>query len=180
VGYAGGRKAHPTYEDLGDHTESVQIDYDPAQITYEQLLAVFWANHDPTRRAYSRQYASLIFTHNAEQRWLALASKEREEARRKARIVTEILPATGFTLAESYHQKYYLRGQKELLSEFAAMFGSAAEFVNSTAAARVNGYVGGNGSMEQLREEIGKLGLSPAGRERLLEIARRASPVRCN
>jgi len=180
VGYAGGRKAHPTYEDLGDHTESIQIDFDPTKIPYEKLLDVFWANHNPTHAAYSRQYASLIFVHSAEQRRLALASKEREEARRKAKIVTEILPATGFTLAEGYHQKYYLRGERELLGEFAAMFGSTAEFVNSTAAARVNGYLGGNGSMEQLREEIDKLGLSPAGRERLLEIARRASPVRCN
>lgn len=180
MGYAGGRKAHPTYEDLGDHTESIQIDFDPSQITYEQLLAVFWANHDPTRRAYSRQYASLIFVHSAEQRRVAVASKDREEARRRQRVVTEILPASLFTLAEGYHQKYYLRGHRELLGEFAAMFDSAAGFVNSTAAARVNGYAGGHGSLEQLREEIGKLGLSAAGRERLLELARRARPVRCN
>jgi len=180
VGYAGGRKPRPTYESLGDHTETVQVDYDPSKITYEQLLGVFWASHDPTRRGRSRQYASLIFVHSEEQRRLALASRRREEARRGARVATEILPATGFTPAEDYHQKYYLRGEEALFREFAAMFGNPADLAASTAAARVNGYVGGHGSAAQLREELGKLGLSPAGQRRLLELVRSRRLVACD
>ena len=61
MGYAGGKKLKPTYRDLGDHTETVQVDYDPGQVSYEDLLRVFWQSHDPTEPIHSRQYASIIF-----------------------------------------------------------------------------------------------------------------------
>ena len=77
VGYAGGSKPNPTYRDLGDHSETVQIDYDPSKISYQELLAIFWDTHNPGSRPYSRQYASIVFPHDAEQENLAMEAKFR-------------------------------------------------------------------------------------------------------
>jgi peptide-methionine (S)-S-oxide reductase len=173
VGYAGGSKRNPTYHDLGDHSETIQIDYDPTEITYKELLDVFWNNHSPTSRSVSRQYASIIFTHDEEQERLAMETKEQEEAETGQRITTEIVPYTEFWQAEHYHQKYRLRGVKALWEAFKAMYPDFDDLVNSTAAARVNGYVGGHGTTEQLEEEIDKLGLSSEAQEKLREIAER-------
>ena len=63
VGYAGGTTNNPTYRALGDHAETIQVDYDPTQISYEELLEAFWTSHSPTSRPWSRQYASIIFYH---------------------------------------------------------------------------------------------------------------------
>jgi methionine-S-sulfoxide reductase len=111
VGYAGGAKKEPTYRNLGDHTETVQVDYDPTIISYGELLEVFWANHDPDRQARSRQYMNVIFYHNDEQKRLAEESKAHRAARSPGVIQTAILPATEFTLAEYYHQKSLLSGR---------------------------------------------------------------------
>jgi peptide-methionine (S)-S-oxide reductase len=173
VGYAGGSKGYPTYHNLGNHSETIQIDYDPSQITYEELLDVFWNNHSPTGRSFSPQYASIIFFHDDEQKQLAMETKEREEADRGRKIYTEILPYTEFWRAEDYHQKYRLRGVKDLMEEYQAIYPDPDDFVDSTAAARVNGTVGGHGTIEQLEEEIDTLGLSAKGEERLREIAQR-------
>ncbi len=179
MGSAGGKKQHPTYHSLGDHTESIEVVFDPKQITYEDLLKVFWASHNPERRAPSRQYASLIFYRDEEQRKLAVASKAREEESRKAKLYTEIVPAGTFWPAEDYHQKYYLRGQRELLREFREMYPKEADLVASTAAARVNGYVSGSGTAAQAEEDIPRLGLSPEGSRRLLELVKRSPLLKC-
>jgi peptide-methionine (S)-S-oxide reductase len=169
VGYAGGTTESPTYHDLGDHTETIQIDFDPTVISYAELLDVFWSSHNPAMPPFSRQYMSIIFYHNEEQRRLAVETKEREAARLGAEILTEIVPASEFTLAEAYHQKYRLRGRSDLMSEFSAIYPDDEDFVASTAAARVNGYVAGYGSCDNLQEEIGILGLSEAAGDRLLK-----------
>jgi peptide-methionine (S)-S-oxide reductase len=170
VGYAGGAKENPTYYSLGDHAETIQIDYDPARISYAELLDLFWAAHSPTSRPWSSQYASIIFYHDEEQKRLAEESLEREAARRGAPIYTEIESFTRFYLAEDYHQKYRLRGDRALLAEFQAIYPDLDGLVASTAAARVNGYLGGNGSQAQLEAEIDELGLSPESQARLREI----------
>lgn len=175
VGYTGGTKKNPTYHNLGDHTESIQIDYDPAQISYEKLLEVFWQSHDPCRPAYSRQYMTAVFYHNAAQKKLAEQTRDREAAKRGKKIVTAILPLSEFYLAEDYHQKYYLRQTRELMKEYSAIYPRAQDFMNSTAAARVNGYIDGKGTAEGLAKEIDQLGLSPEGQRRLQEIFKQAS-----
>lgn len=174
VGYAGGRTPHPTYHDLGEHSESVQIDYDPGKILYEQLLAVFWATHNPCAQPGSRQYMSAIFYHNEAQKKAALATRAREEGKRGRSVITEILPADTFTAAEDYHQKYLLREESGLMREFRAMYPDDRALMNSTAAARVNGYLGGHGSEDMLRADLPRLGLTPDGRERLLRLWRQA------
>ena len=176
VGYAGGAPKDPTYHNLGDHSETIQIDYDPAQISYEDLLQVFWDSHYPAARPWSQQYASIIFYHDEEQKRLATESWAREMAKNEGQIFTEIVPLTEFYLAEGYHQKYRLRSVSLLLDEFSTIYPDEADLINSTAVTRVNGYVGGNGSYENLQAEIGKLGLSAEAQEYLLERVRLSQP----
>jgi peptide-methionine (S)-S-oxide reductase len=117
AGYSGGSLENPTYEDVCSdktgHAEAVQVEYDPAQVSYEELLDVFWNNHDPTTRDrqgpdVGSQYRSVIFYHSPEQQAAATASQERLEKSGKHRrpIVTEIVPAATFWRAEDYHQQY--------------------------------------------------------------------------
>ena len=122
---------------------------------------------------------SIVFYHNEEQRDLAVASKQREEARLGSKIATEIIPFSDFYMAEDYHQKYYLRQKPDLMKEFSAIYPATEDFISSTAAARANGYVGGYGTLATLHEELNSLGLSAAGRNILLEIADRGLVPGC-
>jgi peptide-methionine (S)-S-oxide reductase len=117
VGYEGGSFPNPTYEDVCSgttgHAETVQVEFDPMQVSYNDLLNVFWENHDPTTRNrqgpdVGEQYRSAVFYHTREQEAAALASKERLEksGRLHSPIVTQIVPATRFYRAEDYHQQY--------------------------------------------------------------------------
>ena len=152
---------------MGDHTETVQVDYDPAKITYRKLLDVFWTGHDPLRRNWHRQYASIVFTHTEEQRRLAEEMKARIAKERGSTIHTEIVPYRGFTLAESYHQKHSLKQFPEFEEELRKFYPSPREFIASTAVARVNGYLGGEGTYSALLQELDSLGLSAARKEAL-------------
>jgi peptide-methionine (S)-S-oxide reductase len=169
----GGSTANPTYHSLGDHTETVQIDFDPTRVSYEKLLTVFWKGHNPGSRSWSRQYKAIVFFHNEEQKRLALESRDRLAAEIKGKIYTEVLPFSGFYLAEAYHQKYQLQQDSGLMREFRAIYPDARDFVNSTAAARVNGYLGGYGTPDELRRDLTTLGLSEAGAEKLLDRVKR-------
>jgi peptide-methionine (S)-S-oxide reductase len=117
VGYAGGYTENPSYEDVCSHTtghaEVVQVTYDPERVSYEELLDVFWAKHDPTqlnRQGWDvgDQYRSVIFFHDEEQREAAERSKAELDASGRFRkpIVTKIEPAPAFYPAEDYHQRY--------------------------------------------------------------------------
>jgi len=120
VGYTGGHTANPTYEEVCSHTtghaEAVRVVYDPTQVTYEELLKVFWDSHNPTtpdRQGpdVGSQYRSAVFYHTPEQRDAALRMKEELEAsgRFGSPIVTEVTPASEFYVAEEYHQQYLAR-----------------------------------------------------------------------
>jgi peptide-methionine (S)-S-oxide reductase len=115
VGYTGGFKVNPTYEEVSaggtGHAESIQIVYDPAKITYEKLLDVFWKNIDPTVKDqqfcdHGHQYRAAVFYHDDEQKRLAEASKEKV-AQRIGTVYTEIVQASTFYPAEEYHQDYH-------------------------------------------------------------------------
>ena len=116
VGYTGGRTADPTYEqvcsDGTGHAEAVEVSYDPALVSYDDLLAVFWSIHDPTTRNrqgwdFGSQYRSAIFFHGPDQERAANASRDERQASTARPIVTEITPATAFYEAEEYHQRYF-------------------------------------------------------------------------
>ena len=117
VGYAGGDFPNPTYRDVctdeTGHAEVVQVTFDPAQLSYEELLGVFWKIHDPTQLNrqgpdVGAQYRSAIFFHSPEQEAAAQKSKAELEASRRflRKIVTQIVPAAKFYRAEEYHQRY--------------------------------------------------------------------------
>ena len=117
VGYTGGNLQNPTYKDVctdrTGHAEAVEVDYDPAKVSYEQLLNVFWENHDPTQLNrqgpdFGTQYRSAIFFHSPEQEREARASKDKlQNSGAFGRpIVTQVVPATTFYEAEDYHQQY--------------------------------------------------------------------------
>jgi peptide-methionine (S)-S-oxide reductase len=98
-------------------------------------------------------------------------------ARLHCPVYTEILPAGAFYLAEGYHQKYYLRQMPDLLAEFSAIYPTSRELAGSTAAARVNGYLAGYGTLAEIRAELDNLGLSPTARRRLMDLV--ATMERC-
>ena len=116
-GYAGGTTKNPTYEDVcghqTGHAEVVEVEFDPAQVGYEQLLDIFWSNHDPTTRDrqgpdIGSQYRSVVFYHSPEQK--AAAERKKAELDQSGRfrrpIVTQVEPASPFYRAEEYHQRY--------------------------------------------------------------------------
>ena len=173
VGYAGGRTRNPTYYSIGDHTETLQIDFDPTRITYAELLEIFWKTHNGCESARSRQYMTAVFYENEDQQKLAIETRDREAARRGANITTAIVPATEFTIAEDYHQKYHLRHRAELLRDLRRMYPQDADLVNSTTAARINGYLGGYGSRGTFEKEVEAYGLSAEGRQALTTIMQR-------
>jgi len=172
VGYAGGAKENPTYHNLGDHTETLQVDYDPSKISYAQLLEIFWEEHDPTSRSWSPQYKAVVFAHDEEQQRLAEESRARIAKKLGKTVHTEVRPYGRFYAAEDYHQKYYLRGHRQILRQFQQYYPQATDLMNSTAAARVNGYIGGHGTAAAYKADIDRLGLSAAAREELDELVR--------
>lgn len=120
VGYCGGHMDNPTYQDVCNldtgHAEAVEIIFDPLQISYDAILDVFWNCHDPTQinrqgPDFGEQYRSAIFYHSEEQHQKALASRDSLARSHKFRrsISTQIVPASIFWEAESYHQKYHLK-----------------------------------------------------------------------
>ena len=122
VGYSDGATKNPTYEDVctdtTGHAEAVELDYDPQEVSYEELLKIFWNNHNPTtlnRQGpdVGKQYRSAVFFHTPEQKKVALEMKEKLNpiAREKFQsdIVTEIKPASDFYRAEEYHQQYFAK-----------------------------------------------------------------------
>ena len=169
VGYAGGSSASPTYHKLGDHSEVIQIDYDPGMLSYKELLALFWDSHDPTSPPWSRQYRKAILYHDDKQKSIAEDSMDLLASSIQERIRTDILPLAGFYLAEDYHQKHMLRGNRGLMEEFNTIYPSVKGLRASTAVARVNGYLGGNGTCDMLKAEILTFGLSEKGNNILLD-----------
>jgi hypothetical protein len=128
VGYAGGTTPAPTYHSIGDHAEAFQLDYDSSLISYEQLRHEVFGSSRPVR-AGSGQYRHGEWPNGVR-----------------------------FTLAEDYHQKYYLRHDKVLMRELEHL--TPAQLVESTVAARLNGFVAGRGTLARLRDELPTLGIS--------------------
>jgi len=121
-GYSGGIVENPTYaqvcSDTTGHAEVVEVTFDPEVVSFNQLLEVFWAMHDPTQvdrqgPDHGSQYRSIVLTHSNEQQLAAEASRDRVQARYSKPIATEIRPHVAFYPAEDYHQRYYLNNGHE-------------------------------------------------------------------
>jgi peptide-methionine (S)-S-oxide reductase len=141
AGYCGGTAEDPTYRSIGDHTEAVSVDYDPAEIDYEDLLKYFWGAHDCRSGSFGRQYRQAVFSRNDEQREIAEKSRQdHAEARgiSSEAVQTRVVPIDRFTIAEGYHQKYRLRAGSALRSFLEQTYPDFQAFVDSSVAMRVN------------------------------------------
>ncbi|XP_044735002.1 peptide methionine sulfoxide reductase-like [Chrysoperla carnea] len=171
VGYSGGTTPDPEYRNMGDHTEVIEIDYDPTKISYADLLDKFWNFHEYSLTApIKRQYMSLILYHDEEQKQLATQSLKEEAAKSSEELITEIIPAGAFYPAEDYHQKYRLQGHSDLVDAIGL---TRKLLQTSHVAARLNGYVVGLGGMEQFESDIPKLGLDDKTAEYVREQLRK-------
>lgn len=168
VGYGGGTEPDPSYYSLGDHTEVVQVEYNPDAVSYEALLDVFWANHSPFSAPLKRQYRGVVLAHDDRQRETAERMREELESRTGKSVETAIETLDQLYLAEDYHQKYELRSTPVVADELEDIYSDA--FVDSTVAARLNGFVAGHGDDAEREALFAELDISPAA---LSEVRRR-------
>ena len=179
VGYAGGSTANPTYRNLADHIETVQLDFNPAKVSYQQLVETFFQHHKPIGAAWKRQYMSAAFYHNKEQQSTLEKSMERIAATLGRKLYTALFPYQHFYLAEDRHQKYKLQRQPGILAEIRGRYPSFAELVNATAAARLNGFLYGYGKREELESNLDLFGLSAERGQLLLKKAIAPNGMHC-
>lgn len=143
------------------------MDFDPSIISFERLCDLFWQEHDPTARAWSTQYKAVLFAHDDAQERAARASATAVEARLGQRVRTEVRRLDRFYVAEDYHQKYSLRHDRLLMSELARYFPDPASLRESTSAMRLNAWLAGHATKEQVERDLPLLGLTPAGQEHI-------------
>lgn len=165
VGYAGGVEENPTYSSIGNHTETILVEFDPEIISYSELLEIFWENHHYTTKGRNKQYASRIFCTSKAQKQQAEKSKSKKE--KEGKVATKTIQLN-FTIAEDYHQKYRLRHSK-MMNNFSEM--TADEFRDSPLAAKLNGYAAGHLNLEDL--EKFDLEIEPGLKDRLMNSARK-------
>lgn len=171
VGYAGGTTELPTYRAIGDHSETIDILFDPDLISYEELVRLFWENHDATKDRFykERQYISILFYRNEKQ--LSVAQKVKAEVKKRdgKELQTELQEYDMFYPAEDHHQKYFLRRFKKAREAVRELFPDEKSFLHSTIAARLNGFVRERASLSDIKQEITDWGLEPAQLELLLQ-----------
>ncbi len=161
VGYAGGTTARPTYRSIGDHSEAIEIDFDPEVISFKELTQVFFESHNACASPWSTQYRSAAFPRDAEQRRILEATKREAADLAGTQVLTAIEDFSGFTLAEDYHQKYKLRRIARAVNEFAELFPTTESFLGSVAVTKANALVGGALSAGAFGGDLRALGLSP-------------------
>lgn len=146
------------------------MEYNPQEISYEELLKLFFENHSPEYNIPVRQYMSAIFYHGEGQKKAAIDALEKLQQESGRKFYTMIMPYEKFYMAEAYHQKYYMQLVDIIKKDIRNYYSEFRRFVDSTAAARINGYMKGYGTIENLSEEIDLFGLSEKGKKRLIEI----------
>jgi len=156
VGYTGGTSKQPTYRNMGDHTETVEVTYDPSVISYEKLLEFFWKSHNPFTKS-RPQYMSAIFCHGQNQMNLAKSSMADVQKQYAQPITTVIKTAEDFFTAEEYHQKYLLRQHPKLLRSLNL---SPANILTSFAATKLNAFVNNDASRTHVDQVCHELALS--------------------
>jgi len=153
VGYTGGSKVNPTYHALGNHTEALQVDFDPQQISFQEVIELVWKSHNPISAPRRSQYKSAIWFADDDQLKIIESTMEPLVERFGQALTTEVLPLERFYNAEDYHQKYSLQHYKKVMGSFSRMYSQFDDFNNSTAAARLNGFSAGYGSKKMFDAE---------------------------
>lgn len=174
TGYAGGTSMHPTYRQMGDHTETVQLDFSSSIITFEEILEVFWNNHNPINinNYKGRQYLSLLFYSDDKQKETIQHVLRRRKEQGRGEPETEIAPYSGFYLAEAKHQKYYLKRFPNAIEKLNEWFSSQEDLNNSTLAARLNGLAKGYTNLERILNEIGRWPVGSEHRKLLVDLVK--------
>lgn len=152
---------------MADHTETIQIDFDPSVISYADLLRVFFETHNACAQAWSRQYMSAIFFADESQKKAAEGAAANVAKAAGQSVETAILPLDTFWRAEDYHQKYYLRRYRDVASALRRLFPDEASFIDSKAAMRANAFIGQDASADIVQSDIERLGLDPKMTEAL-------------
>lgn len=173
VGYAGGTSKDPSYREMGDHSETVEIDYDPNLIPYDELLEVFWNNHNPINiNGYKgRQYQSLLLYRDKEQEEAIHRIKKRMESD-KGSLETEAAPYAEFHMAEQRHQKYYLKRFPNAIEKLRTLYPSEDDLTNSALAARLNGLAKGYSNLAHIQREIQQWPVSSSDRAAMIALIR--------
>lgn len=173
VGFSGGTAPDPSYSNIGDHVETVEVTYDPQKVTYQQLLDHFWAHHNARAKPIFRQYASAIFCETPQEETEAKA--ERASLQEKGgtdKLLTAILPFKAFYPASDNHQKYYLQQDKALFKALQEQHLA----LNSVLATKLNSVAGADGDRAQLARSLSELGLEPEVQAELFRRARWPEP----
>ncbi|MCK8058533.1 MULTISPECIES: peptide-methionine (S)-S-oxide reductase [unclassified Fusibacter] len=173
VGYTGGTGTTPSYENLGNHIEVIEIDYDPAFLTYEDLVTLYFTYYDATVRAYSQRVKSVIFYRDDEEQSIANNLKKEFSQSQGKPIFTEIDPLDVFYLAEDRHQLSYLKKETSLYDEVSQIFTTPDKQILSILASKLNGYIAGYGKSKDLTVLLQNSGLSDASQNRMRAIVDR-------
>jgi len=152
VGYCGGKSTNPSYYDLGGHTETIEMEFDPSKISLEDLLDIFWDCHSPIYNSSDTQYMSAIFYHDPKQKSIAEKSMAERSKKIGRSLFTKILPCNKFTLAEDYHQKFYLR-QVDNFMELLSL-NTDKELIDSPVATKLNAYISGRGNYTEIQKYV--------------------------
>lgn len=156
---------------MADYTECLEIDFDPQEIGFEEIVKHFWSSHNPNRGNYKgRQYLSILLFRDAEQKEMIERVKDSLEKSMKDKIDTEIAPYRGFTLAEKRHQKYYLKRYPKAMDRLLSYYGTHEQLVDATLVARLNSFVKGYGTLAVLKEEMAGWDLSRETKGKLVEL----------
>ncbi|KAE9421353.1 hypothetical protein Angca_007309 [Angiostrongylus cantonensis] len=166
VGYAGGTTAHPTYGNIGDHTEITEVQFDPTMISYGQVLEFFWSHHNPEQRR-KKQYQSAILYETDEEKKIAENSYQWAKSK-YGDIETYVVKLDKFYQAEDYHQKYWLRNQRDIFDELKL---NDSQVVNSILATKINAYCAGYTDFSELEELKKDHGLSDSLVDRIKKFA---------
>ncbi|KQX53914.1 peptide-methionine (S)-S-oxide reductase MsrA [Paenibacillus sp. Root444D2] len=172
VGFAGGTTDHPTYRQLGDHTETVDMDFDSSIVSLETLLNVFWSSHNPVNiNDYKgQQYRSLILFRDPTQNNVIREVKRTTEERGQGILDTEVAPFTVFYPAEDRLQKYYLKRYPDAIKKLRTIIPTDEELTNATLAARLNGLAKGYTNLEKIINEIRTWQISGEEQEEIIHL----------
>lgn len=170
TGFAGGTTLEPTYRHMGDHTETVEVEFDPAVLTYEEILHIFWNNHNPKNiNGYKgRQYQSMLLYRSSEQKEAIERVLVELHASGKEKPATEVHPFSVFYPAEEKHQKYYLKRHPDAVEKLLGLYSTISEMDRSTLAARLNGLAKGYANRSGIVEEVKHWPLPEPERERII------------
>ncbi|MFW6270460.1 MAG: peptide-methionine (R)-S-oxide reductase MsrB [Bacillota bacterium] len=169
-GYAGGKKENPNYHNLGSHSETVRITYDPEIISFKEILTKFWDEHNPFSEAYSEQYKSIIFYNDNQQEDVAREFLEEKKEQNSKTIYTELKQMNNFTEAEDYHQNYQLGKNRKLKQYREKLINAGEKLTYSRIMTKLNAYSAGQMNSETMEEELNNNYLNVQDKELIANI----------